>query len=537
MKEKFSGWHLLFVQYFKRDWKQIIIWVLGIGLFSSAFVPAFQEISKGQGLTGMFETLKNPAMISMVGQTSVDNAEDYTLGAMYAHEMLLFCGLLSIIVSILHTVSHTRKEEDKGLIEIVRSFQVGRQANALATILEVILINILLALLISGIMVSYGAESMTVAGSILFGSSVGTAGILGGSIGLLMSQLMPNAASATGSSLGFVGLMYIIRAGTDINNESLSMWNPVGWTYLTYPFTDNNWQPIIFALLFSIIMMITSFILEEHRDLGAGYLPEKEGRARARKSLLSVKGLFFRLNRGVILAWMISFAVMGAAYGSIYVSMESFIESNDLLQGMFSASGFTIEESFTATIMMVLITMVGILPIAIINKLFKEERRSHLSQFYVTTVTRAKLYWSNIFLAVLTGMLGIFIAAGSLGLTAVAVMEGKSDMKFFEFLIAGFNFLPAVLFYTGLSGLILGAIPKMGKFVYIYLIISFLINYFGSILDMPDWIFKIAIQSWLPEMPTEDFNPLVFFTIIVISFILIILGFFIYKQRDFKEGS
>src|SRR5699024_3665069 len=124
-----------------------------------------------------------------------------------AHEMLLFCGLLSIIVSILHTVSHTRKEEDKGLIEIVRSFQVGRQANALATILEVILINILLALLISGIMVSYGAESMTVAGSILFGSSVGTAGILGGSIGLLMSQLMPNAASATGSSLGFVGLM------------------------------------------------------------------------------------------------------------------------------------------------------------------------------------------------------------------------------------------------------------------------------------------------------------------------------------------
>ena len=70
----------------------------------------------------MFETLKNPAMISMVGQTSVDNAED-TLGAMYAHEMLLFCGLLSIIVSILHTVSHTRKEKIR-LIEIVRSFQV-----------------------------------------------------------------------------------------------------------------------------------------------------------------------------------------------------------------------------------------------------------------------------------------------------------------------------------------------------------------------------------------------------------------------------
>src|SRR5699024_8827587 len=159
MKEKFSGWHLLFVQYFKRYWKQIIICVLGIGLFSSAFVPSFQEFSKAQLLSVMFVSLINSAMISMFGQTSVDNSEDYKLGSMYAHEMLLFCGLLSIIVSILHTVSHTRKEEDKGLIEIVRSFQVGRQANALATILEVILINILLALLISGIMVSYGGES------------------------------------------------------------------------------------------------------------------------------------------------------------------------------------------------------------------------------------------------------------------------------------------------------------------------------------------------------------------------------------------
>lgn len=100
MKEKFNATFILLLQYFKRDWQKIILWILGVGLFSAAFVPAFEEIAKGQGLQGMYETLQNPAMVSMVGPTSVDSAQDYTLGAMYVNEMLLFCALFSMIITI-----------------------------------------------------------------------------------------------------------------------------------------------------------------------------------------------------------------------------------------------------------------------------------------------------------------------------------------------------------------------------------------------------------------------------------------------------
>ena len=80
---------------------------------------------------GIFETLKNPAMIAIVGPTPIETATEYTLGAMYAHEMLLFCGLIAMVISVLHVISHTRKEENLGLTELVRSFHIGRQANAL----------------------------------------------------------------------------------------------------------------------------------------------------------------------------------------------------------------------------------------------------------------------------------------------------------------------------------------------------------------------------------------------------------------------
>lgn len=537
MREKFARWGALFIQYLKRDWKKIIIWILGLGLFSAGFVPAFEEISKGQGLLGMYETMKNPAMISMVGPTPVDTAVNYTLGAMYAHEMLLFCGLFAMIMSALHVVNHTRKEEDYGLTELVRSFQVGRQANSFAVITEIVLINILLALFIGGLMTSFGADTISAKGSLLFGASVGMAGILGAVIALVMAQIMPTSSGATGSSLGIIGLLYIVRAGTDISNIDFSMINPMGWIYLTYPFTENNWLPLVFAIIFSIILMIIAFALEGGRDMGAGYLPEREGRAAAKKSLLWVPGLFIKLNKGVIISWLVAFVIMGAAYGSIYGDMQTFIESNEMISQMFAISGVSIEESFTGTIMMVMIALVSILPIAIVNKLFWEEVRLHLSQLYSTKVTRAKLYWTSVILAIITGIVGILLASGGLGGAAIYVMDNSSSMNMGDFIAAGYNFLPSVLFYIGLAALALGWTPKLGKAIYIYLAYSFVLNYFGGILNLPEWFSKTAIQSWIPRMPVDKFDGQIFITMTVISMVLMIFGYIGYSKRDMVEGA
>lgn len=537
MNEKFARWNVLFAQYLKRDWKKIIFWILGVGLFSGAFIPAFEEIAKGQGAAGMFETMQNPAMISMVGPTPITNGADYTVGAMYAHEMLLFCGLFAMILSILHVVGHTRKEEDLGLTELIRSFRVGRQANSLAVLIETILINLASAVVIAGLMIGFNVATVTVEGSILFASSVALAGILGAVIALVMAQIMPISSGATGSSLAIIGLLYIIRAGTDISNLDLSRINPLSWVYLTYPFTTNDWLPIVYGVIFSFVLTIAAFALEESRDMGGGYLPERNGRATAKKSLLSVPGLFLRINRGVAVSWMIAFVVMGAAYGSIYGDMQSFLESNDLVKHMFTASGVSIEASFTSTIMIVMIGLSAILPIAIVNKLFAEEVRLHLSQLYATKVTRGKLYWTTITLAIVAGLLSVLLSAGSLGASALSVMSNDSAMNLQDFLAAGYNLFPIVLFFIGLAAVALGWVPKLGKLVYAYLAYSFMLNYFGGILDLPDWFAKTAIQSWPPHMPMEKFDLPTFITIAIISIVLIIFGYLGYKRRDMVEGA
>lgn len=536
MKERFSRWDILFVQYVKRDWKKIIIWVLGLGLFSGGFVPAFKEIIKDDGAIGMFETLQNPAMIALIGSTPVTEATDYTLGAMYAHEMLLFCGIFTMVVSILHVVGHTRKEEDLGLTEIVRSFQVGRQANSLATLIETIFINIILAGFITIMMISFNMDTITIQGSLLFGASVAIAGIMGAAIALVLAQIMPYSGTATGSTLGIIGLLYIVRGVTDMSYPDFTILNPFSWIYVTYPFTENNWLPIIFAILFSFGLALLAFTLEGRRDMGAGFLPEREGRAQAKQSLLSVHGLLIYINRGTIISWLITFIVLGAAYGSIYGDMQSFLQSNDLIKLMFTESGVSIEESFTAMIIMVMICLVAILPIAIINKLFSEENRLHFSQIFATKVTRGQLYWTNVCIAVVAGAIGILLSSVGLGGAAMATMEDSSVLNWSDFLLAGYNFFPSVLFFIGLASLALGWIPRFGKFIYVYLTYSFLLNYFGNILNLPDWLFKTSIQSWSPQMPMEEFDLITFVTITLISIGLIVFGYVGYRQRDMQEG-
>lgn len=537
MKENFARFEQLLWIYLKRDWKKIILWIVLLGLFGGAFVPAFEEIAKGDGLIGMYQTMDNPALTAMVGTTPIDAAENYTLGAMYANEMLLFTGLISAIVSALHVVGHTRKEEDLGITELISSFRIGRQANSLAVIIETILINGLLTIFIGSIMLIFDANTIVFEGAFLFGVSIGMAGIMGATIALIMAQIIPTSGGATGSSLGILGFLYLTRGMTDVVNQNLSVINPMSWTYLTYPFTENNWSFLVYLLIFSIVGFVLAFVLEGNRDIGSGYIQQSVGRLHARKTLLSVPGVFLRLNRGMIVTWLIAFVIMGLAYGSIYGDLQSFVESNEMISQMFQQENMSIEASFTGTITLVMIGLVAILPIVVVNKLFTEEKEQRLNQVFATKVSRFKIFWVNIGIALLSGLVGIFLASGSLGVAGLDVMDESTALEFSDFIIAGFNQLPLVLFFIGLAALVLGFIPKLGKFIYIYLAYSFFIVYFEGLVDFPEWFVKTSIQGWFPQMPIEEFNSTVFLVITIISIFMIILGYIGYNRRDLIENA
>ncbi len=533
MKLSAESWQRLLPRYLKRDRLTILFWIVGLSLFAAAEVPIMEGITADGGQVGLFQTLSNPAMVAMLGPVPVSDLADYTFPVMYSHMMLLFSALFSMILSSLHVVSHSRREEDSGLLEMIRALPLGRLANSVALFLETVLINIGLGLAITALMLSFGAEGMDVYGTLIFAGAIAMAGVLGAGIALLVAQLAPTAAAANAGSIGVILLLYMLRAWTDIRSSGLSRLNPLSWAYLVMPYAQNAWRYLIYSLILGFMLFFLASILEERRDLGASFFRPRVGRREARRSLLSVWGLWSRLNRGTVLAWYTGLFVLGASYGSIYGDMQSFVDTSDLLKQLFGASGGSLEASFTATLMVVMAGLAGIVPISVVNRLGTEERSGRLAAVLGTRVSRSKLYWLVVLQSVLSSLVAILVSSLGLGLTAIALLT-EQTLFLRDFVVAGMNLLPSVLLFVGLAAVGIGIRASWGRVAYIYLIYSFMLSYFSGMAEFPKLLTYSVPQHYLPLMPTEAFRLMPWLWMLGLAAGLFVVGSWLYRRRDLE---
>src|SRR5690625_7255239 len=97
-----------------------------------SFVSLYETEQSRQGVA---ETMRNPAMSAMVGQGY--GSDNYTNGAMMAHQMLLLTAVTVAIFSILLVARHTRADEEVGRVEMIRALPSDRLADVHATIITV----------------------------------------------------------------------------------------------------------------------------------------------------------------------------------------------------------------------------------------------------------------------------------------------------------------------------------------------------------------------------------------------------------------
>src|SRR5690625_417712 len=204
----------------RRDRVRIPLWLIGIIFFTLVVPIAFDDMYASQEERDvMAETMENPAMIAMVGPGDLDH---YTVGAMTAHQMVLFTALVVSLMSILLVTRHTRADEEDGRIEMIRSLPVGRLSNVNATLLVLVITNVILALLAGFGLYALGIDSMGMEGSLLYGATLGATGILFAGVTAVFAQLSESSRSVIGYSIGILLIAYLIRAIGDVGNELLS---------------------------------------------------------------------------------------------------------------------------------------------------------------------------------------------------------------------------------------------------------------------------------------------------------------------------
>src|SRR5699024_6660227 len=136
--------------------------------------------------------------------------------------MPLITVMVFAIVTIVYVVNRTRKDEDEGITELLRSFQIGKLANTTAVVIEVLLLQIVLTFFVLVFIQSYSPAGMTyMSNNLSFAASITGQIFMWGMLALLFPQIFAEAGSANGASIGVFFILYIVRMGTDISNIKL----------------------------------------------------------------------------------------------------------------------------------------------------------------------------------------------------------------------------------------------------------------------------------------------------------------------------
>lgn len=509
-------------------WK-LSLWSIGLALFTIVLPPFFVELyQKETEIAALAETMANPAMTAMLGPGDLDH---YTIGAMMAHQLLLFTAIFTGLMAILLVAGHTRGDEEAGRAEMIRSFPTGRLSYLNASLLVTGGAFLVLALFIGFGLYALGIESMDLEGSLLYGAALSGTGLVFIGVTAVFAQLTESYRGTIGWSIAFLLLAYLFRAVTDISNESLSWLSPLGWVSKAEVYSENHWGPIWLMVAAAVVLCVAANYLHSIRDLERGFIASKPGRSHASRFLQSPIGLALRLQRTSFIAWAVGLFVLGASYGSVFGDLETFFEGSEMYQLMLQqAEGVSIAEQFLPTLMLVMSLLAVIPPIMAMNKLRSEEKRGRLDYLVCRAVPRKKLFGSYLLLAVVHAFVMISLSVVGLWWAAAAVME---DVFAFETAYrAALVYFPAMLVMVGIAALLNGCLPRWTFLNWIYFVYSFFVLYLGRLIQLPDWAGKLSPFGHIPQVPVEEAAFMPLFLLTLIALLSMLLGLIGFHKRD-----
>ncbi|MQS89257.1 ABC transporter permease [Companilactobacillus mishanensis] len=523
---------------FKKDWLKLVIWTVALaGLFTSVAAKFTSLYGTKSSIDTIVSTLKSPAMTALFGKMP---SGPYTTADVFAAEMTVFMAIMAAIMNFSIVIKNTRSDEDTGILEIIRAHSVGKISNLTATLIEVFIVNISIGLLYSIGLMTANLHGTDINGDFLLGIGLGVSGLMFASIAAFLAQLVDNARAASMLSYLVLGIMYIARMSTDVSHPKLTWWVPFGWVELFSTYKVNNWTPVFLMLGLSIILSVLAMWINSKRDMGAGIIATRPGRAHASIFLNGTLGLFWRLHRTSIIVWVIGLMVLGFTYGSIFNTIGDLLKTNPTIATILGpdalrSANVRIIKEFAAALMIVFGVLAMIPGIQIINYLKTGESKGYLEMIHAKPVGRIRLFTNNLILALFTTYLALFTSIWGLQLGGVYSMKHPIGLDIF---MRGFyGYISPIFIMLGIAVALIGLAPKLANLSYAYILVALFVGYFGKLIDLPKWVDKITPFGFIPKVPLHTLDPGTFWWQMLIGLVLIIIGYIGYINRDINGAN
>ena len=523
---------------FRRERITGLVWVVSLIFMNTVVALAYVQLFENDdAIRQMVETLSSPAMQAIVGPVYGPTPTVENIMIVFAQEMLVFMMISSVIMNIFFINRHTRVDEELGRLEMIRSLPVGRLTVAVSALVFAFGLNAAISVLMALGLIAVNVAGTTVTGAFIYSFAIGAVGFLFACITLLTAQVFQDARSSSTWAFALLGIFYGVRAFADMSQNMIFNYiSPIGLGLQVFSFWEDNLLPLIILLAESAVILMIALAVCAKRDLGEGIIPARKGRKNASVFLRSPLGLAWRLTKNSVIIWIIAMFAMGATYGAVLGDIGNFVENNDMFkqlvmgnEALLAMTEQAMVDSFVAFMYIIMALLATVPVITAAGKIHSEEKRGRLEGIFARSVNRWSMSGSYILIAAFTGI--AFMISGALGIYAVS-----SDLTDIAVLIkAAFIYVPALLNMMGITVLLIGLLPKLTGVVWGVFAYSFIVVYFGRLLDLPEWLSTFTPYGGIPDftdIANKDFSVTPVIILAVISIVLTLFGMFMFRRRD-----
>ncbi len=392
-------------------------------------------------------------------------------------------------------------------------------------------VNVALGLLL-GFGLPAAVPELPLAGSLLFGASIAAVGLVFAAAAAFTSQLTEHARGATGLASALLGVAFALRAAGDLGEGTLSWLSPLGWAQRTRAYVDGRWWPLLLALGLTVLLGAAAFVLGARRDVGAGLMPARRGRAAASGALVRPLGLALRLQRGILTGWGVGLLLFGVFIGSLAEEAGDFLAGNETARQFLARFGGmdNLTDSVLATYMFMLALVATGYAVQAAMVLRGEETAGRVEPLLGTPLARTR--WAGSHLAV--AVLGSTVIVGGAGLGA-GVMYAASTGDWGQLprvLAAAVAHLPALWVFVGLAAALFGLAPRAVGLTWVGLVGAVFVGILGPLLQLPDWVYDLSPFGHTPQLPAADFTPGPLAALTAIAAGLMAVGLVAFRRRD-----
>lgn len=487
----------------------------------------------GSAMRELGPVLTAPSTMAMYGPATMTNLEGLSIFKTLLMGAV-FVGLLAYAV----VRRHTRVEEEEGRLELLESGVVGRQAPLAAAVLLALVATATTALLSTVGLIGIGFPAL---GSLAFGASWMIAGLTMTGVSAVAAQLTSSARGAAGWAVGTMAVLYLVRAlgdGASTDAGKVVRWfSPFGWASQVFPYGQNRLWLILPATALCLALVGFAFVLLEHRDLGAGLLPSRPGRARAPRGLLSPLGLSWRLARPGFLGWLVGFALLGLVFGGLVSQVDSMLGDAKIQEMLSKMAGVRVDDLLSSMSAVYAATMLRFMAVAAaaagivaVLRLATEERSGRTAEVLAGAVSRTRWYAAFVGLALVITAALVVVVSALMGLRGhAALAEAPSAAQVLQ---GAAEAIPAAWVCVGAAALFAGWSASKAPWAWGIFGLAFLLGEFGPTMNLPDWLVRVSPFAHVNAYPFGTWDWTNVAVLLAVTALLVGMGAVLHRRRD-----